>query len=331
MVSTYTQHINSQINRVQPAYTTKTPLGWCYHTHSVSTRKSVQCKHQTQKYHLHLDGVTIYTKNQHATQFSAISTHKTTTSIWMVLSYTKNINSQLSSVQPVHTTPPPPLGWCHHIYSLSTRNSVQCNQHAQYHPHLNGVTIHTACHFVIQHRTTSTHNNTKCNWMVSAYKQPINMQIGTLEPAHTIPPPPFGWCYHTHSTSTRNSVQCNQHTQQHHLHLDGFTVHTIYHFVTQHSATSTHNTTNSPWIMSPYTEHINSQPSTVHHAHTRTPFPFGWCNHTHSLSIRNSAQFNQHTQTHHIHLDGFIIYTSGCCHYIHKKSSRNSLQRNQHT
>ena len=199
----------------------------------------------------------------------------------MVSPYTQHNNSQLSTVQPAHKTPLPTFGWCHHI-------------------------------------------------------QHINWQLSTVQPAHTTPPPPLGWCHHTHRISTRNSVecnqhtkhhylrldgvtiyskstgnsvQCNQHTQHHHLPLDGVTIYTAYQLANQHSATSTHNTTTSPWMVSPYTQYINSQLITVQPAHT-TPPPLVCCHHIHSISTGNSVQYNQHTQHHHLRLDGVTIYTA---------------------
>ena len=78
------------------------------------------------------------------------------------------------------------------------------------------------------------------------------LDSSTAQPAGTIPPPPLGWCLHTHNISTRN-----QQAQYHHLHSDGVSIHTTY----QH-ATSRHNTTTSTRMVSPYTQHINTQLST---------------------------------------------------------------------
>ena len=39
-------------------------------------------------------------------------------------------------------------------------------------------------------------------------------------------------------------IQCNQHSQHHHVHLDGVTIYTAYQLATQYSATSTHNSIN---------------------------------------------------------------------------------------
>jgi len=217
----------------------------------------------------------------------------------------------MNTVQPALTTPPPPFGWCHHIHSISTRNSIKCKQHTQHHHHLDGVTMYTAYQLATQYSATSTHNTTTSPWMVSPYTQHINSQLSTVQPAHTTPPPPLGWSHHIHSISTRNSIQSNQHTQHHHLHLDGVTIYTAYHelatqysatsthnttttwmvspytayqLATQYSATSTHNNTTSPWMVSPYTQNINSQLSTVQPAHTTPPPPLGWCHHIHSIS-----------------------------------------------
>jgi len=99
-------------------------------------------------------------------------------------------------------------------------------------------------------------------WMVSPYTQHTISQHITVQPAHTTTPPPLGWCHHIHSLSTRNSVQCNQHTQQHHLHLDGVTIHTAYQLATQYSATSRHNNTTSACMVSPYMRYINRHLST---------------------------------------------------------------------
>jgi len=41
--------------------------------------------------------------------YSAKSTQNNT-SAWMMSPYTQHINWQLSTLQPAHTTPPPPLG-----------------------------------------------------------------------------------------------------------------------------------------------------------------------------------------------------------------------------
>src|SRR5215469_3649956 len=107
--------------------------------------------------------------------------------------------------------------------------------------------------------------------MVSPYTQHINTQLSTVQPADTTPPPPLGWCHHTHSISTRNSAQCNPQTQHHRLHLDGVTIHTEYQHATEHTATRRHNTTTSTWMVSPYTQHINTQLSTVQPADTTPP------------------------------------------------------------
>jgi len=115
---------------------------------------------------------------------------------WMVSPYTQHNNWQLSTVQPAHTTPPP-LGWCHHIHSISTGNSLK---------HINSQLstvqpAHTTppplgwCHHI---HSISTHNSLKH----------INSQLSTVQPAHTTPHP-LGWCHHIHSISTGNSVQCN--------------------------------------------------------------------------------------------------------------------------
>jgi hypothetical protein len=84
-------------------------------------------------------------------------------------------------------------------------------------------------------------------------------------------------------------VQCNQQTQQHHLHLEGVTIHTAHQLTTQYSATSRHKNTTSTWMVSLYTQHSNSQLSTVHPADITTPPPLGWCHYTHSTSTHNSA------------------------------------------
>ena len=137
------------------------------------------------------------------------------------------------------------------------------------------LSTYTACHFVIQHRATSTHNNTNYRMLLSPYTKPIIMQLSTVQPALKTTPPPFGWCHRTHNISPRNSAQCNQHTQHHQLQMDGVTLHRAY----------------------------NSQLSTVYPAHITPPLPFGWCHHTHSVSTRNSIQSTQLTQHHHFPLD----------------------------
>jgi hypothetical protein len=53
---------------------------------------------QTQKHHLHLDGVTINTAYQLATQYIVTSRHNNTTFTWMVSLYTQHINWQGSTV-----------------------------------------------------------------------------------------------------------------------------------------------------------------------------------------------------------------------------------------
>jgi len=223
------------MNTVQPADTTPpTALGWCHYTHRISIGNSVQWNQQTQHHHLHLDGVTIHTAYQPATQYSATSRHNTTASAWIVLPYKQHTNSQLSTVQPADTTPPPQLGWCHYIHSISTGNSVQCNQQTQHHHlSLDGVTIHTAYQLATQYSATSRHNTTTSAWMVSPYTQHINWQLNTVQPAGTTPPPQLGWCHHTHSISTGTSIQCNQRTQHHQLSLVGVTIHTAYQLATQ--------------------------------------------------------------------------------------------------
>ena len=144
----------------------------------------------------------------------------------MVSPYTQHTNSQISTMHPAYTTPPPPFGWCHHTHSISTHTSAQCDQQTQHHRlHLEGVTTYTRSENTTQYRATSTHNNTISFWMVSPFTQHIDSQLSTVQPAHTTPPPPFGWCHHTNSISKRNSAQCNQHTQHNNLYLDGVTTH----------------------------------------------------------------------------------------------------------
>ena len=99
------------MTKVQPVNTTPPQLGWCHHTKSISTGKSVQCNQETQQQHLQLDGVTIHTAYLLANQYSATSRQNNTTSTWMVSNYTHHIYWQLSTVQPAVqptdiTTPP---------------------------------------------------------------------------------------------------------------------------------------------------------------------------------------------------------------------------------
>ena len=115
--------------------------GYEYTPYQLATQYSATSTHNTTTYTWM---VSPYTPYQLATQYSATSTHKTTNSIWVVSPYTQHINSQLIKMQPAHTTSPPPLGWCHHIHNISTRNSIKRNQHTQHHHlHLAGVTIYT--------------------------------------------------------------------------------------------------------------------------------------------------------------------------------------------
>ena len=139
--------------------------------------------------------------------------------------------------------------------------------------HFDCVNIHTAYQLTTQYIATSRYNNTTSTWIVSACIHHINSQLNTVQPVDRTTPPSLGWCqhshtistgklstvqpadtttptplgryHHTHTISTGNSVQCNQPTQQHHLHLDGVTIHTPYHLATHYSATSRHNSTTS--------------------------------------------------------------------------------------
>ena len=176
----------------------------------------------------------------------------------MVLPYTQLMNSQLSTVQSSDTTPPLQFGCCHYIDKKSTRNSVQCSQHTQHHLHLDGVIIFTAYQLATQYSATSIHNTTTSVLIVSPCTRHVTYKLNIEEQAHTTTPTKFGWCNHIHSISTRNSGQCNQQTQHHPLHLNGVTIHTKCHLVTQHRATSIHNNSTSIWMVPIYTENATS-------------------------------------------------------------------------
>jgi hypothetical protein len=160
-----------------------------------------------------------------------------------------------------------------------------------------------------EYSATSRHNNTTSTWMLSLYTQHINWQLSTVQPAGTTTPTKLGWCHNTHSISTGNSVTCNQQTQHHHLHLHGVTIYTAYQLATQYSVTSRHNNTNSTWMVSLYTQHINRQLSTMQPADKTTPPPLGWCHYIHSILTGNSVQCNQQTQQH-LHLEDVTRYTA---------------------
>ena len=227
----------------------------------------------------------------------------------MVSPYTHHTNSQLSTLQTADTTAPPPIGWFQHTHSISTGNSVQCNQQThKHHSHLDCVDIHTPYHFATQYSATSRYNTTS-TWIVSTYIRHFNSQLSTVQPADTKTPPQIGLCQYAYTISTRNSVQCHQQTQQHHIQLDDFNIHTKYQVATQYSANSRHINTTFSRIVSTYIHHINSQLITVQPARTKTPHPLGLCQHTYTISTRNSVQYNQQTQQHHLHLDGVTIYT----------------------
>ena len=180
---------------MHPAHTT-TPLPFdcCHHTHSASTRISIQSTKQTQHHHLSLHDVTI----------------------------NRAYNSQLSTVYATHKTPPPPFGWCHHTHSVSTRNSIQSTQLTQHHH--------------------------------------LPLDLVTISRSFQL--------------ATQYSAPSTQHTQQqHHFHLDVVTIHTAHQLASQFRAPSRHNNTTSLWMMSPYTQH----------------------------STRNSVQCTEHSQYHHLH------------------------------
>ena len=331
---------------------------WCYHTHSILTRKSVECNQHTKRHQFLLDGVTIHTAYKHANRHIATISHNKTTPTWMVSLYTQEVNTLLSIVKLAHTITPSPSGWCHHTHSISTRKSVQCNQQKLHHDlRLDGVTIYTAYELANQYSTTSIHNTTTSPWIVLPYTQRSNSQISTVQPAGTRPPiplgwchyihkrsirnsvqcnqqttpPTFGWCLHTHSMSHRSSTQCNQHTQHHQLQLDGVIIHKAYQLQTQLSATSTPNITISIWMVSQYTRHINTQLSTVQPTHTKPPRPFEWCHYIHKwmVSLYTQEVNTQLSTVQPAHTTPPLPF--GWCHYVHKISSCYAEQRNQRT
>ena len=189
------------MTKVQPVNTTPPQLGWCHHTKSISTGKSVQCNQETQQQHLQLDGVTIHTAYLLANQYSATSRQNNTTSTWMVSNYTHHIYWQLSTVQPAvqpaDITPPPTLWWWHHTQTISTGKAIQCNQQTQqHHLNLDSVTKHTSYQLATQYTATRRHNSTISTWMVSTYTQHINWRLSTVKSADISTPPPRGLCQH---------------------------------------------------------------------------------------------------------------------------------------
>ena len=146
-----------------------------------------------------------YTPYQLATQYSATSTHNTTTYTWMVSPYTP--------------------------YQLATQYSATSTHNTKTYTWM--VSPYTPYQLATQYSATSTHKTTNSIWVVSPYTQHINSQLIKMQPAHTTSPPPLGWCHHIHNISNLNSIKRNQYTQHHHLHLDGVTIYAPYQLATQ--------------------------------------------------------------------------------------------------